>query len=185
MRIISGSLKGQILLVPKGRALRPTSDQVKEACFNIIAQEVAVCKFLDLFAGTGNIGIEALSRNAGQSVFVEKHPAHVRILKRNLAACRLEDRSVVYCGDANKIAPVLKKAARRFDIIFLDPPYRQTRMLEDILKKIVELALIAETGVVVVEHAHTFTPGAKILDTLELSKSRRIGDTTLSFYRKA
>lgn len=183
MRVISGNLKGRALLAPKARTLRPTSDQVKETLFNIIAQEVPFSKFLDLFAGTGNIGIEALSRNAEQAVFVEKQPAHVRILKRNLAACGVEDRSIIYHGDANKLLGVVKKTVGCVDIIFLDPPYHQTRMLQDILKKIVELSLLAEAGIIVVEHAHTFTPQSNILQKLELTKSHRIGNTILSFYR--
>lgn len=183
MRVISGSLKGRILFAPKGHKIRPTSDHVKETLFNIISREIPYCRFLDIFAGTGNIGIEALSRNAEQVVFVEKQPACVRILKRNLAACAVEDKSSVYCGDANKILYVLKKAACCFDVIFLDPPYRQTKMLHDILGKLVELSLVSETGIVVVEHACTFTPQSSILRKLELTKSHRIGDTTLSFYR--
>ena len=183
MRVISGSLRGRTLFVPKGHKLRPTSDQVKESLFNIIGSNIPHATFLDLFAGTGNIGIEALSRQAAQAVFVEKSPIHIGVIKRNLAACALESKSVVYCGDANKILRVLQKAAWTFDVIFLDPPYRQTRMLRDILERIVTHTLLTKTGLLVVEHTHTFTPQPKIGEELILARSHRIGDTALSFYR--
>lgn len=183
MRVISGRLRGRNLFAPKGHNIRPTSDQVKESLFNIIGSRVLHATFLDLFAGTGNIGIEALSRHAARVVFVEKSPEHVRVIKRNLAVCQLESESRVYCGDANNMLRVLQKAAWTFDIIFVDPPYRQTNMLRDILTHIVERSLLADTGLLVVEHANTFIPQPNIGETLFLSKNRRIGDTTLSFYQ--
>ena len=183
MRIISGSLRGHKLFVPRGQNIRPTADHVKETLFNIIGQEIPHATFLDLFAGTGNIGIEALSRDAERVIFVEKSPAHVRVLKRNLTACHVESKSLVYCGDANKLLFKLQKAAWKFDVIFLDPPYRQTNMLRDILKKIVDMALLTETGLIVAEHAHTFSPQTDVRGRLALTQHRRIGDTTLSFYR--
>jgi 16S rRNA (guanine(966)-N(2))-methyltransferase RsmD len=176
-------LRGYTLAVPRGYTLRPTSDQVKESLFNMIAEEIPHATFLDVFAGTGNIGIEALSRGAEQVIFVEKSPRHTRILRQNIAACALQTQSLVYCGDANKILQLLRKKTRKFDIIFLDPPYRQTNMLQDILENIVDYALLCKTGLLVVEHGSTFTPSANIREKLFLTKNRRIGDTTLSFYR--
>jgi 16S rRNA (guanine(966)-N(2))-methyltransferase RsmD len=183
VRVISGSLKGHTLFVPKGHKIRPTSDHVKESLFNMIGPEIPHTTFLDLFAGTGNIGIEALSRDAKQVIFVEKSPVYVRVLRRNLAACAVESRSIVYCRDANKILRVLQKAAWRFDVIFLDPPYHQTNMLRDILEKIADLSIVSETGMIVAEHAHTFTPQSNVGGKLVLTRNHRIGDTRLSFYR--
>lgn len=182
MRVISGRFKSRALLAPKSRTLRPTSDQVKEALFNMLGQRVVAATVLDLFAGIGNVGIEALSRGAEHVIFVEKNPSHVRFLKRNLSACALKTESIVYCGDANKILRVLHKNLRRFDIIFLDPPYRQTKMLCDIIQHIINLALVAETGLIVVEHAHSFVPPSNPGGRFSLTKLRRIGDTALSFY---
>ena len=162
-----------------------TSDQVKESLFNMIAREIPHATFLDLFAGTGNIGIEALSRGAKQVVFVEKSPIHDRILRQNIAACALQTQSLVYCGDANKILRLFRKETRKFDIIFLDPPYRQTNMLHDVLKNIADYALLVKTGLLVVEHGSTFTPPANIGGELFLTKNRQIGDTILSFYCSA
>jgi 16S rRNA (guanine(966)-N(2))-methyltransferase RsmD len=182
MRIIGGNLKGHTLFAPKGRRLRPTSDHVKETLFNMLGQDIVHATFLDLFAGTGNIGIEALSRGAERAVFVEKDPSHVRALKRNLAACALESRSQVYRGDANKIVDLLQKKNWCFNVVFLDPPYRQTNMLSDMLRRVVDMALLAETGFIVAEHAHTFIPPSILGESFSLTKQRQIGDTALSFY---
>ena len=185
MRVISGTLKGRTLLAPKGQSLRPTADQVKETLFNMIGGEILDARCLDLFAGTGNVGIEAISRQAAHVVFVEKVPAHLRVLKQNLAACGIEADCAVYCGDANILLRKLQKAAQPFDIIYLDPPYRQTNMLRDILERLAASALLSARGMIIVEHAADAELPAAILDALYLSKSRRIGDTALSFYRLA
>jgi 16S rRNA (guanine966-N2)-methyltransferase len=182
MRVISGRLKGRVLVAPKGRGVRPTSDQVKETLFNMIGSRIERAMFLDLFAGTGNVGIEALSRGAACTVFIEKHPAYVQILKRNLAACGIEAESVVYCGDANNIIRVLRKERWQFQVIFLDPPYRQTRMLCDLFSQLIKMALIEETGLIIAEHSHTFPPPSHPDASFSLTKQRRIGDTALSFY---
>ena len=106
----------------------------------------------------------------------------MRFLKRNLTACALEFRSRVYCGDANKIVNVLHKEGSRFQLVFLDPPYRQTNMLSDLLRQLVDLSLLAETALMIAEHAHTFVPPAILGKGISLTKQRRIGDTALSFY---
>jgi len=183
MRVISGSLKGHTLFAPKGKRIRPTSDHVKETLFNMIGPRVVRAFFLDVFAGTGSIGIEALSRDAAEVLFVEKAPAHVRVLKRNLTVCAVESGCQVYCADANRILKVLQKEGRCFDIVFLDPPYRQTNMLKDMLQRLTSMSLVSEAGLIVAEHAHTFVPPSVLEGGFFLTKHRQIGDTTLSFYR--
>lgn len=182
MRVISGRLRGHALIAPKGQGLRPTADLVKETLFNMLGGQVPAATFLDLFAGTGSIGIEALSRAAAQVVFVEKDPAYLRVLQRNLAACAVEARSRVYCGDANKILTVLRKEGWRFQFVYLDPPYRQTNMLRDLLRRLADSSLLADTATMIAEHAHTFIPPATLNAEISLTKQRRIGDTMLSFY---
>jgi 16S rRNA (guanine966-N2)-methyltransferase len=182
MRVISGSLRGRKLFAPKGQGLRPTSDQVKETLFNMIGPRIVRASVLDLFAGTGNVGIEAVSRGAEQVVLVEKNPTYMRVLRRNLAACGIESACRVYCGDANKIVSVLHKEQWCFDLIFLDPPYRQTNLLTDMLRQIIELALLAEGGLVIAEHTPTFAPPSGCGKRLTLMKQRRVSDTMLSFY---
>lgn len=182
MRIISGRLKGRPLVSPKGRSLRPTSDMVKETLFNMLGQQVQDAVVLDLFAGTGNVGIEAISRGAAQAVFVEKEKRHVMCLTDNLLRCNIRKQCIVYHGDATKSLTGIYKH-HRIDFAFLDPPYRQTRMLTDILGRMLKFPIMAESGLIVVEHAHTFTPPTEPGGGFSLTKYRRIGDTTLSFYR--
>ena len=149
----------------------------------MIGGDIREATCLDLFAGTGNVGIEALSRQAAHVVFVEKAPAHFRVLQENLAACGITASATVFCGDANILLRKLQKSGMTFDLIYLDPPYRQTNMLLDMLERITDMALLNATGQIIVEHATAQEMPAAILDALELTKSRRVGDTTLSFYR--
>ena len=121
IRVIAGEAKGRRLKVPKGMKVRPTADRVKEALFNILAPEIPGAVFLDLFAGSGGIGIEALSRGAEKVLFVEQDPRHLRILRENLTACGFEDRARVIPGDARAL--LRKKAFPPCDFVFLDPPY--------------------------------------------------------------
>ena len=183
MRIISGSLRGRSLNAPKGQGVRPTSDQVKESLFNIIGPRTTQAAVLDLFAGTGNLGIEALSRDAERAVFVEKVPTHFQVLQRNLAHCGVEEKSDAYCGDANKLLRMLQRKYGQFDIIFLDPPYRHTKMLRDVLSHIVKRKILVENGLLIAEHSQTFTPPADVENSLFLEKTRRFGDTCISFYQ--
>jgi len=183
VRVISGTLRGRNLRAPKGQNLRPTSDQVKETLFNMIGGDIREAVCLDLFAGTGNVGIEALSRHAAHVVFVEKAPEHFRVLKENLATCGVEANATVFCGDANILLRKLQKSGMTFDVIYLDPPYRQTNMLFDMLGRIADMAMLNADGQVIVEHASAHEMPPLIHDALELTKSRRVGDTTLSFYR--
>jgi 16S rRNA (guanine966-N2)-methyltransferase len=184
MRIISGRLKGRSLASPRGQTLRPTADQVKETLFNMIGPQVREARVLDLFAGTGNLGLEALSRGAAQVVFVEKAKPHLACLTNNIALCHAHDQSRVYRGDANHALTSFHAQQMQFDLAFLDPPYRQTNLLTDMLRRMITLALMAEAGLIVVEHAHTFRPPTELDDGFSLTKSRRIGDTALSFYQQ-
>lgn len=182
MRIIGGRLKGRPLTAPKGRSLRPTSDQVKETLFNMIGQQIQDALVLDLFAGTGNVGIEALSRGAAWTVFVEKEKRHVMCLTENILRCKIQKQSTVYHGDANKALRNFQKQHMQFDLAFLDPPYRQTNTLTDIFSRILGLSLMAESGLLILEHASSFIPPPEPGHGFSLTKQRRIGDTTLSFY---
>jgi 16S rRNA (guanine966-N2)-methyltransferase len=186
MRVISGQFKGKTLFAPKGQAIRPTADVVKETLFNMLGPQIQAATVLDVFAGTGNVGIEALSRGAAHAVFIEKHPGHVRVLRRNLDACSLtSDAAIVYHGDANKIVPLLHKDGWRFQFVYLDPPYRQTNLLCDMLQRLLDLSLVVDDGVIVVEHAHTFPLPEHPNPRFSLTKHRRVGDTMLSFYTAA
>ena len=182
MRIITGSARGCRLKTPKGAEVtRPTADRVKESLFNILGQMVVGRKVLDIFAGTGNLGLEALSRGAESAVFVDK--ATAKLIAENLQLTRLQEKGIVRSGDV--FAELSRQAAGKaeFSLIFCDPPYHKG-LWQQALKQIDGSdGLMAENGILVVEH------GAEENDIPELSRlqlvhNRRYGHTTqLSFFQ--
>ena len=135
MRVITGSARGVRLLTPDGLNTRPTSDRVKEGLFSVIQFEIEGRRILDLFAGTGQLGIEALSRGASSAVFVDQSPAAVKLVKENLRRAGMEKVGRVFQSDYEYF---LKNCRESFDIIFLDPPYAE-KFLENALKTISEI----------------------------------------------
>lgn len=144
MRVITGKARGRKLREPKGMDIRPTTDMVKEAVFNILQFELEGARVLDLFAGTGQLGIEALSRGAAEAVFVDASSAAVRLVRENLSACGFEGR--VIQGDALSVLRGLGK----FDVVFLDPPY-DSGLLEKALEIAENVDLLAAGGIIVCE----------------------------------
>ena len=144
MRVITGSARGRKLKEPVGRDIRPTTDKVKESLFNIVQFDIEGRRVLDMFAGTGQLGIEALSRGAREAVFLDEDSRAVRLVRENLAACGLEGR--VLQGDAIG----LLRALGTFDVIFIDPPYDAglaVRALEEIKK----IDILSDGGIIVCE----------------------------------
>jgi 16S rRNA (guanine966-N2)-methyltransferase len=179
MRIIAGTLKGRVLAPVKGR-MRPTAAKVREAVFNILGAAVPGVRVLDLFAGTGALGIEALSRGAAAAVFVEEHPQSLHVLRRNLADLGLEDRSTVW---SLPVAAALKKLAGRgecFGLAFLDPPYGGGEA-EAALRVLASLSLLVPGARVVVEHSRRETL-PEVGGGLRRLAVRRYGDTQVAFY---
>ena len=142
MRVITGKARGVQLKTPEGMDTRPTADRVKEAMFSSIQFDIPGAKVLDLFGGTGQLGIEALSRGAAQAVFVDAGSTACRLIKENLKRTRLEAQGTVICCD---YLDYLKRCKDRFDIIFLDPPYAET-FLETSLNKITEIDILRTNG---------------------------------------
>ena len=180
MRVIGGSAKGRRLLAPKGQSVRPTADRVKESLFNILPRDFSGMKVLDLFAGTGNLSIEALSRGAGHALLVDSSERSVAAIKENLRRLGFTARSEVWAAPAARSLKVLARRRESFDIIFLDPPYDQglaARALDIIARG----KLLRLSGTAVVEHSarEALQQG---YDALELHDQRRYGDTLLSFY---
>lgn len=179
MRIIAGRLKGRRLAAVRG-AIRPTADRVREAIFNILGPLVPEAQVLDLFAGTGALGIEALSRGAGRAVFVENQVSALQVLRRNLAQCQLMEAGQILPQDAVRALAALAARGERFDLIFLDPPYSQG-LAEAIVPLVARTGLLAPEGILVVEHrrdedlAETYPPLAR-------RDQRRYGATLISFY---
>ena len=182
MRIITGSARGCRLKTPKGAEVtRPTADRVKESLFNILGQMVAGRKVLDIFAGTGNLGLEALSRGAESAVFVDK--ATAKLITENLQLTRLQEKGIVRSGDV--FAELSRQAAGRaeFSLIFCDPPYHKG-LWQQALKQIDGSdGLMAENGILVVEHGAEENEIPE-LSRLQLVHNRRYGHTTqLSFFQ--
>lgn len=180
MRVIAGIAKGIPLKAPKGMNTRPTTDRIKEALFNIIGPKVIDACFLDLFAGSGGIGIEALSRGAEQTIFIEKDSNAIHTIKSNLVFVKLEEFGEVYRNDIGKALAVLGKKGSKFDIIFMDPPYER-EFEEDTLHKIANNNLLKPNGMIIIETSkRTILP--ECIDNFKLFRQESYGDTLLNFY---
>lgn len=179
MRIISGTSKGRKLVTPKSRSLRPTSDRVKESIFNILRIEMEEKVILDLFAGTGNLGIEALSRGAKKAIFVEKGRQAIRLIQRNLHQLGLEERSEIVPKDANRAIGILKQREESFDVILMDPPYEKG-LIQKTLMKLKSYPIYNKESILVIEH-NKREPLPDTLTGWNLIRQRKIGDTVISF----
>ena len=179
MRVITGKARGVVLKTPDGMATRPTADRVKEALFNIIQFEVPAAKVLDLFGGTGQLGIEALSRDAKSATFVDEREDACRLIKENLKRTKLESQGRVVRSD---YLAFLKTCREKFNIILLDPPYAEV-FLENALKMITEIDILETSGIIVAER-----PVGKDLpwDFPGYARSRdyKYGRTLITIYRK-
>lgn len=150
MRVIAGAAKGHNLETIEGLETRPTTDRIKETLFNIIAFDLPECRFLDIFAGSGAIGIEALSRGAQEAVFVEQAANCTAVIKRNLMHTKLQERARLLQMDALAALHQLAAEGRKFDIIFADPPY-EAGLYEAVLKTVLEKDLLTEKGYIITE----------------------------------
>jgi len=179
MRIIAGAFKGRRLAPVKGR-IRPTAAKVREAVFSILGPAVLGARVLDLFAGTGALGIEALSRGAAEAVFVEDHPESLRVLRRNLEALGLADRTTVWPLPVTTALKKLAGQGERFGLAFLDPPYGGGDAAAA-LSALASLHLLPPGARVVVEHSRreSLPEACGALTRLEV---RRYGDTQVAFY---
>ena len=180
MRVISGKARGVVLKTPEGMLTRPTADRVKEALFSIIQFELPGARVLDLFGGTGQLGIEAISRGAKSAVFVDAREEACRLIRENLKRARMEPEGKVIRAD---YLEYLKRCRESFDIILLDPPYAEV-FLENSLKMITEIDILQSGGIIVTER-----PVGKELpwDFPGYTRSRdyKYGNTLLTLYRKA
>ncbi|QHI73822.1 16S rRNA (guanine(966)-N(2))-methyltransferase RsmD [Aminipila terrae] len=149
MRIIAGDLKGRRLTSPKDEKVRPTSDKVKEAIFSMISDTYYDEMVIDLFAGTGNLGIEAISRGARHCYFGDKSKDSLALIRENINTCKVQDKATVIAGDYEM---VLKRISGKAQIIFLDPPYKDGLMISCI-ELINDMDLLTEDGYIVAEHS--------------------------------
>ncbi len=178
MRVITGSARGRRLKELTGMETRPTTDKVKESLFSIIQFDIEGRRVLDLFAGTGQLGIEALSRGAASAVFIDRRADAVRLVKGNLELCGLSDRASVRCGDAMSYL----RSGEKFDLIFLDPPYA-AGLLGPALEEIARFDICREHGIIVTESAlETALPA--LAPPYTLYREYRYGKIKLTVYHR-
>jgi 16S rRNA (guanine966-N2)-methyltransferase len=178
MRIISGTSKGRRLAPLRGHSIRPTSDRIKESIFNILGTEVEGKVVLDLFAGTGNLGIEALSRGARQTIFVERAREALRTIQRNLLQCGFSEQAEVIPKEVNRTIGLLEARSASFDLILMDPPYEEG-WVERTLLKLNCHNIYHEGSILVIEHSRR-EPLPQKTGNWTLLKQKRIGDTMIS-----
>ena len=185
MRVVAGRQKGRRLKEPEGQDLRPTSARVREALLAILAHRTQDARVLDLYAGTGALGIEALSRGARQAVFVDNHVAATRVLRENVARCGHDEQCVVITQDVETFlaSPPSFGEPPAFDIVFVDPPYHATD-LGRLLERLDLSGKIAAQGMVILEHFFKYAVPSRI-GALTQTRQSRYGDTILTFYQRA
>ncbi len=178
MRIIAGEFRGRKLLSVRGMKTRPTSDRIRESIFNILSDTVRDAVVLDLFAGTGAMGIEALSRGAKYAVFIEQSKEALSAVSQNIRNCSLENRTRTMRWDIVKNLNCIRNLSDPFTLVFADPPYDQN-MLEPALQNLIQSGSLAAGAVIVAEHTPAETVQAA---GLEITDQRQYGKTAVSFF---
>ena len=180
MRVITGSAIGRKLKMPKGGKTRPAMDKVKGSTFNIIASLVHEARFLDMFAGSGNLGIEGLSRGGSYAAFVDASRECTKTISENLEITQLSEKGEVFTMDCLKFLHTFK--ADPFDIVFIDPPYLKG-LLEPLLAFIPECSLFTKETLFIIERQKKDIIGIETLPAYKLLDERNFGDTVLTFFR--
>ncbi|MFC4766054.1 16S rRNA (guanine(966)-N(2))-methyltransferase RsmD [Effusibacillus consociatus] len=182
MRVISGELKGRRLTPVPGHSTRPTTDKVKESIFNIIGPYFDGGTVLDLFAGTGSLGIEALSRGMDRAVFIDQDPKALQIIRKNVESCGVENRVRIFRNDARRAISLLAKNQETFDLVFMDPPYHLD-LIPKMISALSQQNLLEDTAIIVGEHSSA----RELPDRIEAFfrwKFVTYGDIAVSFYKK-
>lgn len=180
MRIVAGEAKNHRIKSQKGHMVRPTLERVKESLFGILNPYINDAVFLDLFSGTGNIALEALSRGAKRAVMIEHNEEAVKIIIENVNSMGFEDKCRAYRNDAFRAVEILSNKREEFDIIFIDPPYKEelcTKAVEHVMKH----GLLKANGLIVCEH-YALESMPDEIGTLRKSDERKYGNTILTFY---
>jgi len=179
LRIIGGDLRGKRLKSIHGKLIRPTADRIREAIFNILLNSIAKTLVLDLFAGTGALGIEALSRGAKRALFVDNQNKSLSVLKQNIASCGLGEKAVIVKWNIRQNLNCIKSIGQKFDLIFLDPPYNQD-LITPSLVNLDQSDALKNSTLIVVEHS-VFESLPMDLCAFQLADQRKYGKTLVSF----
>ena len=180
MRVIAGKARASKLISPQGLETRPTSDRIKETLFNIIGHNLYELSFLDIFSGSGAIGIEALSRGAKEATFIEASKAACQVIKQNVEKTRFQDQSVILNLPADKALHKLKAQNKQYDLIFMDPPYHED-FINDTLQLIIDMQLLKADGYIIVERPTSYP--LKISEELTLWREKKYSVTTMSILK--
>ncbi len=181
MRVVSGKCKGHPLKAVPGMSTRPTTDKVKEAIFNIIGPYFDGGIALDLFGGSGGLGIEALSRGMDKAIFVDRNGKAVQTIRQNIESCKLAEQAEIYRNDAERALKALLKRELSFDLILLDPPYKDQKIVS--LMSIIDThGLLKKTGIIMAEHAVEVELPQQI-GNLTRTKYENYGITAISIYK--
>jgi len=179
LRIISGDLKGRKLFSVRGRTVRPTSDRLRESIFNILSSRVQKAVVLDLFAGTGALGIEALSRGARSVVFVDQFKSALSVIEQNIISCSLKNRTkIIQCNIVKELNRI-RYTGQIFNLVFMDPPYNKNT-IKPALANLHQNRLLENEARIIVEHT-ALEPIPKDLAAFETADQRRYGKTVVSF----
>lgn len=178
MRIITGEYRGRRIETPYGKDVRPTSDKVKEAIFSILYDNIFNAVVVDLFAGTGNLGLEALSRGAMRAYFGDNSKESIKFIKANVEKCGAESKSKIIFADYMK---VLQRINEKIDIFFVDPPY-DSGLYEKVLTSIDTLDLLSNDGIIITEHDKNMCMQDRIGKLIKF-KVRHYGKISISLYR--
>ena len=179
MRIIAGTARSRPIVSPRGMDTRPTLDRIRESLFNILQSNCSEARVLDLFAGSGALGLEALSRGALEATFVDMDKRAIAAVKKNVEALGFFTKAQIIQDSWDRAITKLRLERRQFDLIFLDPPYRMTNT-DEMLHEIVKNELLHREGIAMVEHA-TATPPRET-EALPCVDARKYGDTSIRFY---
>jgi len=180
LQVLTGTQKGRKLKVPKGKAVRPTTSRVKKSIFDSLG-DISGCRVLDIFAGTGGLGIESLSRGAGHVTFIEKDTAVFKVLCQNLTLCSFLDKATLMCLDYAQALKALASKGETFDIIFIDPPYPLYATLEVKDFIIAASPVLSPSGLMIIEHDHKIDDAPPGFDRF----TKPFGGTHVSYFRRS
>lgn len=180
VRVIGGIHRGRTLRTVEGLAVRPTSDRLRETLFNILSPRITNSRFLDICAGSGAVGVEAISRGARDSTFIDNSRRACSIIKANLHTLGIESEATVINRDAGAALKQLAKGGRQFDIVFLDPPYASD-LYGQVMRLLDEQPLLSGDGIVIAEH-RAKTPPRDLYGGLRMYREVRQGESALAFY---
>ncbi|HEX3011322.1 MAG TPA: 16S rRNA (guanine(966)-N(2))-methyltransferase RsmD [Syntrophomonadaceae bacterium] len=182
MRVIAGKAKGKRLKAPPGDNTRPITDMIKEALFNVLGERVEGALFLDLFAGSGSVGIEALSRGAETVVFIDNNAAAVGVIRENLNNCRMTEGFEVYRNDVFRAINILQTRGSKFDLVYVDPPFTNTEIFDKVLKVLDKADILNQNGSMVIRTFRKKTLPVR-LDHLFKYRHNDYGESVLHYYR--